>query len=139
MNEQKMPIVVIADNDEDVAQAMRAAFRMAGFEAHRVANSQDCIAKIKEIGGNRVDAIAIDGALASGGGTQLILNIRSIDKDINIFVLAERYLEETKTRVLDYGANEFMIKPCSMSTLIDKVKVLLLEQDPAARHAGAKA
>jgi DNA-binding response OmpR family regulator len=134
-----MPIVVIADDDKDVAIAMRAAFSMEGFEAHRTGSAEECIKKIEEIGGKKVDAVAIDGALASDRATQLILRIKRIDKDINVFVLAERFLEETKTRVLDYGASEFMIKPCSMSTMIDKVKVLLLEQDPKARHAGAKA
>lgn len=139
LNDKKMPIVVIADDDEDVAMAMRAAFRMEGFEAHRTRSAEECIKKIEEIGGKKVDAVAIDGALASDRATQLILRIKRIDKDINVFVLAERFLEETKTRVLDYGASEFMIKPCSMATMIDKVKVLLLEQDPKARHSGAKA
>jgi DNA-binding response OmpR family regulator len=132
-----MPMIVIADNDEDVALAMRAALRLDGFEAHRTASAEQCISKIKEIGGDKVDIVAIDGALASDRTTMLVLNIKRINKNIKIFVAAERYLEETKTRVIDYGANEFVLKPISMTTIVDKVKSLLLEGNASARHSGA--
>lgn len=43
------------------------------------------------------------------------------------FVIADRYLEESKTRILDYGADEFVLKPISINSAVEKVNVLLLE------------
>jgi DNA-binding response OmpR family regulator len=57
----------------------------------------------------------------------LILNVRRLNKNIKVFVLADRDLSEEKTRIMDYGADEFTVKPISMETLINKVNLQLLE------------
>jgi DNA-binding response OmpR family regulator len=58
----------------------------------------------------------------------LITNIKKISNGrIKVFVIAERYLGETKARVLDYGANEFVLKPISLNSIVEKVNMLLLE------------
>jgi DNA-binding response OmpR family regulator len=41
-------------------------------------------------------------------------------------VLAEEQTD--KTRVLDYGAEEFLTKPISAESIIDKVNTLLLKE-----------
>jgi DNA-binding response OmpR family regulator len=50
-----------------------------------------------------------------------------MNKDVKVFVLADRGLSENKTRIMDYGADEFAVKPLSMQSLIDKVNLKLLE------------
>jgi DNA-binding response OmpR family regulator len=57
----------------------------------------------------------------------LILNVRRLNKNIKVFVLADRDLSEEKTRIMDYGADEFTVKPISMETLTNKVNLQLLE------------
>ena len=37
-------------------------------------------------------------------------------------------LSEAKTRIMDYGADEFAVKPMSMESLINKVNMKLLEK-----------
>jgi DNA-binding response OmpR family regulator len=122
-----MPIVVIADDENDVAAFLRVAFRLASFEAYSVNNLQDCIEIIKKIGVDNVDVAVMNGRMASDRSTMMIVNIKKLSKDIKIFVVAERYLDETKTRVLDYGANEFVLKPISIQSIVEKVNTLLLE------------
>ena len=41
--------------------------------------------------------------------------------------MADRSLSEDKTRIMDYGADEFAIKPLSMESMINKVNMKLLE------------
>jgi DNA-binding response OmpR family regulator len=38
--------------------------------------------------------------------------------------------ENDKTRVLDYGADEFATKPISAETIVDKVSGMLLTREP---------
>ena len=64
----------------------------------------------------------------------LIVNARRINKNVKVFVLADRSLSEDKTRIMDYGADEFTVKPISMESLINKVNMKLLE---AARSAAS--
>jgi len=46
--------------------------------------------------------------------------------------LADRSLSEDKTRIMDYGADEFTVKPISMESLINKVNLQLLEAAKSA-------
>src|SRR4029079_15926549 len=127
MNEHNMPVVIVADDDTNVADYLRAAFRLAGFEAYTADSAEECIEQIKTIGVNKVDVVAMDGRLASDRASMLIVNIKKLSQNIKIFVIAERHLDEVKTRVLDYGANEFVLKPISTNSVIEKVNSLLLE------------
>jgi DNA-binding response OmpR family regulator len=102
---------------------------MEGYMPHQAKTAEECLAKVKELGG-KLDAIVIDGRLASDRGKMLIVNIRSMDRKAKIFVLAERFEVQNKTRVLDYGADEFTIKPLSINTLVSKVNMLLLQGTP---------
>ena len=47
---------------------------------------------------------------------------------MKVFVLANKGLSEAKTRIMDYGADEFAVKPMSMESLINKVNMKLLEK-----------
>jgi len=57
----------------------------------------------------------------------LIVNVRRLNKNVKVFVLADRNLSEAKTRIMDYGADEFTVKPISMESIINKVNLQLLE------------
>jgi DNA-binding response OmpR family regulator len=129
MDAKGVPNVIIAEDDSDVSGAMRAAFKMDGFVPHQASTAEECLGKVRELG-NMLDAIVMNGRIASDRGKMLIVNIKNINRKVKIFVLAERFEEESKTRVLDYGADEFTTKPLSINTLIEKVNMLLIASSP---------
>lgn len=124
-----VPNIIVAEQDLHVSNLIMGTFKMEGFLPHQVMTAEDCLAKVKELG-DKLDAIIIDGRLASDRGTMLIVNIRKMNSKAKIFVLAERFEEEHKTRVLDYGADEFTVKPLSIATLVSKISMLLLQGTP---------
>jgi DNA-binding response OmpR family regulator len=63
-----------------------------------------------------VDVIFIDGKIAADRAAMLIVKVKRINSQINIMVLAED--ETNKTRVLEYGADEFATKPVSAETVV---------------------
>ena len=77
--------------------------------------------------GNIIDAITCDRKIASDRSDMLILKVKRMNRNVKVFVLAARNLSEDKTRMMDYGADEFAVKPLSMESLINKVNVHLLE------------
>lgn len=50
-----------------------------------------------------------------------------MNKNVKVFVLADRDLSEGKTRIMDYGADGFAVKPLSTESLINKINLKLLE------------
>jgi DNA-binding response OmpR family regulator len=63
--------------------------------------------------------MVVDGQIAEDRGAMLIVNARRINKNIAILVIADE--DSAKTRVLDYGADEFAVKPMSTENIADKV------------------
>jgi DNA-binding response OmpR family regulator len=65
----------------------------------------------------------IDGKIAADRGAMLIVKIRRINPDIKTYVVADD--ETDKTRLLDYGADEFMTKPIGIEIIVYKMMTLL--------------
>jgi DNA-binding response OmpR family regulator len=122
----KTPNVIVCDNDPELNTFIRNFFKLDGYETHQALSAKECIDKLGELG-DTIDAITVDGKIASDRSAMLILNVRRMNKNVKVFVLADRGLSEDKTRIMDYGADEFAVKPLSMQSLIDKVNLKLLE------------
>ena len=50
-----------------------------------------------------------------------------MNNKIKILVIADRHMEEHKVRIMDYGTDEFLLKPASLETIANKVTMLAAE------------
>ncbi len=105
---------------------MRNFFKLDGYQTHQALSAQECIDKLAELG-DTIDAITVDGKIAADRSVMLILNVKRMNRKVKVFFLADIGLSEDKTRIMDYGADEFAVKPLSMQSLINKVNITLLE------------
>jgi len=133
--QNKIPHVIVCDDDAELNSFIRCHFKLDGYETHQALSAQECIDKLTKLG-DTIDAITVDGKIAADRSVMLILNVRRLNKNVKVFVLADKGLSEAKTRIMDYGADEFAVKPISMESMINKVNLQLLE---AARSAAAAA
>ena len=68
---------------------------------------------------DEVDSMLINGRIASDRGAMVITKSKMKKHSIKIIVVANN--DSTKTRVLDYGADDFVLKPISAETLTNRV------------------
>jgi DNA-binding response OmpR family regulator len=125
--QNKTPHVIVCDDDVELNSFIRNHFKLDGYETHQALSAKECLDKLAELG-DIVDVITVNGTIASDRSIMFILNVRRINKNVKVFVLADRGLSEDKTRIMDYGADEFAVKPLSMQSLINKVNMKLLEE-----------
>jgi DNA-binding response OmpR family regulator len=129
--QNKTPHVIVCDDDAELNLFIRNFFKLEGYETHQALSAKECIDKLAELG-DTIDAITVDGKIASDRSAMLILNVKRMNKNVKVFVLADRSLSEEKTRIMDYGADEFAVKPLSMESLTKKVNLTLLEAAKSA-------
>ena len=134
--QNKTPHVIVCDDDPELNSFMRNHFKLDGYETHRALSAQECIDKLSELG-DTIDAITVNGKIASDRSANLILNAKRMNRNVKVFVLANKGLSEDKTRMMDYGADEFAVKPLSMESLINKVNLQLLEAVSAKQSASS--
>ena len=123
--------VIVCDDDAELNLFIRNFFKLDGYETHQALSAKECIDKLADLG-DIIDVIIVDGKIASDRSAMLILNVKRMNKNVKVFVLADRNLSEEKTRIMDYGADEFAVKPLSMESLIKKVNLALLEAAKSA-------
>lgn len=126
MDKNNTPHIIVCDDFPDLNAYIRSAFMLNGYETHQALSAAECIDKLKELNGV-VDAILVNGKIAADRSVMLIQNIMKMHLKVKIFVLADKTLSEEKTRIMDYGADAFALKPISVETMINKVNSMLLE------------
>ena len=115
-------IAIVVDDDRDVNLVLSAILKLNKFEVHKVFSAEECLNKLNELEA-KIDVIFVNGKIAADRAAMLIVKIKRISSDIKICVVAED--ETDKTRVLDYGADEFMTKPIGIETIVYKMMILL--------------
>jgi len=108
-------IAIVVDDDRDVNLVLSAILKLNKFEVHKVFSAEQCLDKLKEFEA-KIDDIFVNGKIAADRAAMLIVKIKRINSHIKICVVAED--ETDKTRVLDYGADEFMTKPIGIETIV---------------------
>ena len=113
---------IVVDDDRDVNLVLSAILKLKKFDVHKAYDANECLNKLNKLG-RKVDVVCINGKIAADRGAMLIVKIKRINSDIKICVVAED--ESDKTRILDYGADEFMTKPIGIETIVYKMMMLL--------------
>jgi DNA-binding response OmpR family regulator len=117
------PKILIVEDDREINSLITAVCRLNGYESYMNFSAEKCLAQIGELH-NKVDVIYINGTIAADKGAMLISKVKQIDNNIKILVVAN----DTSARniILEYGADDFLIKPVSVETILGKISMLLL-------------
>jgi DNA-binding response OmpR family regulator len=116
------PRVFIVQENEDANLILSGTLWLKRCEPFKFTNGNECLEKLKEMEG-KVDVVIIGGSIACERNLMVIVNIKKINNNIKVLVIADE--DSDKTRILGYGADEFTLKPMSPENVSDKVLMLL--------------
>jgi len=119
---QKPNVFIVYNNNKDVITVLAGTFWLKGFEPFKFTNGKECLKRFREMDGN-VDAMVINQEIVLDNDLMLIVNIKRINPDTKIFVIAEE--ESDKTKMYEYGADEVASMPLSPKDVSDKLLLLI--------------
>jgi len=125
ISKSKLRIIIVYEK-RDITHILAGMFGLKGFEVYKTYSAEECLNKVNELDG-KVDIVFVDGKIAADRAAILIIKVKRVNSNIKTIVLAED--ETDKTRVLEYGADEFTVKPVSAESIIDKVYSSLLTRE----------
>jgi two-component system KDP operon response regulator KdpE len=122
------PVVLIVDDEIQIRRFLRTGFELNGFLVQEAGTGAEAIraATLRP-----VDLIIIDLGLPDMDGADVIERIRSWST-VPIIVLSVRSAEPQKVRLLELGADDYVVKPFGMAELMARVRVALRRQMRAA-------
>ncbi len=116
------PRVFIIQENDDANILLNGLLWLKGCESHKFTNGKECLEKINELKG-KVDVVILGGNIASDRNLTLIINIKKINNNTKVLVIADE--DSDKTRILGYGADEFGLKPMNPDNIVDKALMLI--------------
>jgi len=114
------PRTIIVSDDADISAILSGSFKLKNYEVFKASSSQECLDILDK---DQNIVVIIVSRIAADRDAMLIVKIRKINPEIVVLVSADE--DTAKTRVLDYGADEFALKPMSVENVADKAFNLL--------------
>ena len=110
--------ILIVTDDIDINIVLSGVFALNGFKCFKCTSAEEALKTLDEHI-NAVDSMLVDGKIAADRGAMIIIKSKTKKPSIKIVVVANN--DSAKTRVLDYGADDFMLKPVSAEVLTNRV------------------
>ncbi len=122
------PIVLVIDDEVQIRRFLRTGFELNGFVVHEAGSGAEGIraATLRPI-----DIVIVDLGLPDMDGSEVVERIRSWST-VPIIVLSVRSTEAQKVRLLEIGADDYVVKPFGIAELLARVRVALRRQSRAA-------
>jgi two-component system, OmpR family, KDP operon response regulator KdpE len=120
--------ILVIDDELHIRQFLRAAFEFEGFMVQEASNAEEGIrsATLKP-----PDLIILDLGLPDRDGSSIVERLRAWSH-IPIIVLTVRSREREKVRLLELGADDYVVKPFGIGELIARARAALRPRVAAA-------
>ena len=119
------PLVLCADDDEDILSLVALRLRRAGFEVETAVDGEEAV----EIARARRPALAVlDVMMPKRTGYEVLAELRGDEtlRGMKVILLSARVQEGDIARGMDAGADAYLAKPFRAQDLVTKVQELLL-------------
>ena len=125
-----MSRIVLIEDDVDIR---RLAARALADQGHDVESSARALEGLELAVKGRPDLVIMDLGLPDVDGTELLRMIRAVS-EVPVIVITARGADETVVATLDAGADDYLVKPFSMSQLEARVRAVLRRHEGGDRE-----
>jgi two-component system KDP operon response regulator KdpE len=118
---RQQPVALVIDDEVQIRRFLRAGFELEHFTVREAASAADGIraATLKP-----VDLVILDLGLPDMDGADVVERLRGWS-GVPIIVLSVRSSEEEKVRLLELGADDYVVKPFGMAELLARARAAL--------------
>ncbi len=117
-------IITVIEDDPHISELIEFNLKKEGYETYIFDNANDALIFL---GGSKPDLIILDLMLPGLQGEDFVKFVKSKDdlKDIPILISTAKTDDELFVKLLESGADDFIVKPFSVKVLVAKVKAIL--------------
>jgi two-component system, OmpR family, KDP operon response regulator KdpE len=123
------PVVLVIDDEPQIRRFLRAGFDLEHFT---VLEEETGEAGLRTATLRQLDLIVLDLNLPDMDGASIVERIRSWSA-VPIIVLSVRASDDDKVRLLEAGADDYVVKPFSMAELLARARTALRRQARGAK------
>lgn len=121
--------VLLVEDDRELRATLSAALQVEGYRVVAAASLADAKAVLaRSTKRGKFDLVLLDLGLPDGDGETLLSALRAQQR-APVIVISARHTDDPKIRLLDAGADDYLVKPFSVGEMLARMRVAL-------RHKG---
>ena len=129
----KTPVILFVDDDPVIQKLLKTHMQRSKFDTLHAMSGYSALSIIDE---NHIDLIVLDIDMPQMDGFQTLQNLRARDSSIPVIFLSCLDSENLKTKGLELGADDYIVKPCSIAELIARIEAVLRRTRPTGLKKG---
>lgn len=122
--------VLLVEDDRELRHTLSDALKVEGYDVVASSSAADAHAVLRHsmASGEPLDLLVLDLGLPDGDGGDVLRSVRA-HYALPIVIISARHDDANKVALLDAGADDYLVKPFSISELLARMRVTL-------RHRG---
>jgi len=121
-----MTSVLVIDDEVQIRRLLRVTLERQGYAVHEAGTGED---GLQMVVARKPDVVFLDLGLPDRDGAEVLSDLRSWST-VPVIVLSVRNAEEDIVRLLDAGADDYLVKPFNTGELIARMKVAIRHHSP---------
>ena len=121
-------LVLVADDDRAVREALERALQLEGFEVELAGDGDTTLAAVEK---RTPDALVLDIMMPGLDGLDVTRRLRRTGNRVPILLLTARDAVGDRVEGLDAGADDYLPKPFALEELIARLRALLRRSLPS--------
>jgi two-component system, OmpR family, phosphate regulon response regulator PhoB len=124
------PYALIVEDEAAVAELIRYNLEKEGYEVEVATDGEEALLMTEE---RQPDIMVLDWMLPKLAGIEVCRRLRSkaTTRNLPVIMLTAKTEEADRVRGLDVGADDYMVKPFSVSELVARIRAVLRRIRPA--------
>lgn len=120
---------LIVDDSKAMRMVLRKIMSEAGYEVSEAGDGSEALIRLKELG--HVDLMLVDWNMPVMDGLELVQAVRenSVYDEILVMMVTTEDGMEKIVEALEAGANEYVMKPFTSESIIEKMEILGLDTE----------
>ena len=117
--------LLLAEDEEELSQALAAVLRHNNFSVDTVFDGQEALDYLE---GQEYDGVILDIMMPKKSGLEVLRTIRSQKNQVPVLLLTAKTQVDDRVEGLDAGADDYLGKPFAMKELLARIRAMTRRQ-----------
>ena len=114
----KMPSVLIVDDEDGFRSVLVRRLQARGIQAFGVGRGEEALEFLQT---RNIDVVLLDIKMPGMSGVDVLRQMREQGCKAEVIVLSGHVLLDTAVEIMDFGVNDYLLKPCDTEELMDRI------------------